>query len=75
MGVTTFTGSDGTLLEVDTDDREAQRAYRDAWEHRRDLLRAIAHRLHIILLPVRTDEEIHLTLIRTLEQRARSRVI
>jgi uncharacterized protein (DUF58 family) len=73
MGVTTFTGTDGRLIEIDTTDPQAQRAFSEAWEQRRDLLQAIAHRLHIILLPVRTDEEIHLTLIRALEQRARSR--
>ncbi|WP_295587196.1 DUF58 domain-containing protein [uncultured Lamprocystis sp.] len=73
MGVVTFTGTDGRLIEIDTADTQAQRAFRRAWEERRDLLQAIAHRLHIILLPVRTDEEIHLTLIRALEQRARSR--
>jgi len=35
----------------------------------------MAHRLHILLLPVRTDAEIHLTLIHNLEQRARSRAV
>ncbi len=73
MGVVTFAGTDGRLIEIDTADTQAQRAFQQAWQHRRDLLQAIAHRLHIILLPVRTDEEIHLTLIRALEQRARSR--
>ncbi len=75
MGITTFTGTDGALIEIDTDDPQAQRAFRQAWEERRALLQAIAHRLHLILLPVRTDEEIHLSLIRNLEQRARSRAV
>jgi uncharacterized protein (DUF58 family) len=75
MGVTTFTGTDGTLIEIDTDDPEARRAYRSAWEERRLLLQAIVHRLGIVLLPVRTDTEIHLSLIRALEQRARSRAV
>jgi uncharacterized protein (DUF58 family) len=73
MGVTTFTGTDGALVEIDTDDPQARLAYRETWEERREMLQAMAHRLNIILLPVRTDEEIHLTLIRNLEQRARSR--
>lgn len=73
MGVATFTGTDGTLIEIDTDDPQAQRQYRQAWQDRRELLQAMAHRLHIILLPVRTDEEIHLTLIHALDQRSRSR--
>jgi uncharacterized protein (DUF58 family) len=73
MGLATFTGTDGTLIEIDTDDLKAQRAFREAWEHRRELLQAIAHRLHIILMPVCTDEEIHLSLIHSLEHRARAR--
>jgi uncharacterized protein (DUF58 family) len=73
MGPSTFSGPDGTLIEIDTDDRVAARAYREAWEHRRGLLTAITRRLHVILLPVRTDEEIHLSLIRALEHRVRAR--
>jgi uncharacterized protein (DUF58 family) len=75
MGLTTFTGTDGTLIEIDTDDPAARRAYRRAWETRRALLQAVAHRLRIVLLPVRTDTEIHLSLIRSLDQRARSRAV
>jgi uncharacterized protein (DUF58 family) len=75
MGVATFTGTDGALIEIDTDDPQAQRSYRSAWQGRRDLLQAMAHRLHIILLPVRTDHEIHLSLIHALEQRAKARVV
>ncbi|AGA89920.1 hypothetical protein Thimo_1117 [Thioflavicoccus mobilis 8321] len=75
MGPTTFAGTDGTLIEVDTDDPAARRAYRERWEARRALLHKMAHRLHILLLPVRTDQEIHLSLIRSLEQRARSRAV
>jgi len=75
MGPITFSGTDGALIEVDTDDPDARQAYRSQWETRRALLQAMAHRLHIIVLPVRTDQEIHLTLIRSLEQRARSRAV
>jgi uncharacterized protein (DUF58 family) len=75
MGVTTFTGTDGALVEIDTDDPQARLTYRETWEERREMLQAMAHRLNIILLPVRTDEEIHLTLIHNLEQRARSRAV
>ncbi|EGV28030.1 protein of unknown function DUF58 [Thiorhodococcus drewsii AZ1] len=75
MGVATFTGTDGSLIEIDTDDAEAKARFRAAWEARREHLQAMAHRLHILLLPVRTDAEIHLTLIRNLEQRARSRAV
>jgi len=75
MGVTTFTGTDGMLVEIDTDDPQARQIYRETWEERREMLQAMAYRLNIILLPVRTDKEIHLTLIRDLEQRARSRAV
>jgi uncharacterized protein (DUF58 family) len=73
LGLATFAGTDGALIEIDTDDPQAQRAYRQAWTGRRDLLQAIAHRLHIVLMPVCTDREIHLSLIHALEQRARAR--
>ncbi|MGB5833445.1 MAG: DUF58 domain-containing protein [Thiohalocapsa sp.] len=75
MGPTTFSGSDGTLIEIDTDNTSAQRAYRAAWEQRREVMTAVANRLNIILMPIRTDREIHLSLIHSLEQRARRRAV
>ncbi len=73
MGLATFSGTDGTLMEIDTDDPAAQRAYARAWEARRTLLTAIAQRLHIVMMPISTQDEIHLSLIHALEQRARAR--
>ena len=73
MGLATFAGTDGTLIEIDTDDPAAARAYRQTWQGRRDLLTAMARRLHVVLLPVSTQDEIHLALIHALEQRARAR--
>jgi uncharacterized protein (DUF58 family) len=75
MGVATFTGTDGTLIEIDTDDPQAQRRLsatpgRPAATCSRPWPTGC-----IILLPVRTDHEIHLTLIHALEQRARARVV
>lgn len=75
MGVTTFTGTDGTLVEIDTDDPRARLDYRETWEERREMLQAMAMRLNVTLVPIRTDEEIHLTLIRSLQQRARARAV
>jgi len=75
MGVTTFTGTDGTLIEIDTDDPRARQEYLDTWRERRATLRAMSYRLGVPLLPVRTDEEIHLSLIHHLEQRARARAV
>ncbi|CAK0763233.1 DUF58 domain-containing protein [Gammaproteobacteria bacterium] len=68
MGRVTFSGTDGELLEVDTDHAAAAKAYHQAWEIRRNLLKALVNRMRIGLMPVQTDEDIHLTLIRSLEQ-------
>jgi hypothetical protein len=75
MGVTTFTSTDGALIEIDTDDPKARLDYRETWEERREMLQAMAFRLNTTLLPVRTDEEIHLTLIHNLQHRARMRAV
>jgi uncharacterized protein (DUF58 family) len=75
MGMTTFTGTDGTLIEIDTDEPQARQAFREAWDERREILQAIAYRLNVILLPVRTDKEIHISLIHHLEQRSRTRAV
>jgi uncharacterized protein (DUF58 family) len=75
MGTVTFTGTDGRLIEVDTEDEGARKAYQEAWQQRRDTLSALANRLNIIIMPIRTDQEIHASLIASLEQRARSRAV
>jgi uncharacterized protein (DUF58 family) len=75
MGHVTFSGTDGELIEIDTGDQAARRAYAEAWQQRRNALLSIIHRLGIFFLPVRTDEDIHKTLIRGLEERARWRTV
>jgi uncharacterized protein (DUF58 family) len=75
MGHATFSGTDGELIEIDTDNPAARRAYREAWEERRNALLSIVHRLGIFFLPVRTDDDIHKTLMRGLEERARWRTL
>lgn len=75
MGSIIFTGTDGELIEIDTDDPNARHHYRQSWEQRRVTLQSIAHRLGVFILPVRTDEDIHLTLFRGLEERARWRTL
>jgi uncharacterized protein (DUF58 family) len=75
MGPTVFTGPGGELIEVDTNDRQAHDAYRAAWQARRDSLLAIASRLNLLVLPLRTDEEIHLTLFRNLQRYAHVRTL
>jgi len=75
MGRITFSGTDGELVEIDTGDAAARSGYRAAWEARRTALLSVAHRLGIFFLPVRTDDDIHKTLIRGLEERARWRTL
>jgi uncharacterized protein (DUF58 family) len=73
MGSVVFSGPDGGLLEVDTDDVESRHAYRDEWEARRQALKDMANRLGITLFPIRTDRSVHLTLINGLQKRAKLR--
>ena len=72
---TVFTGPDSELMEVDTNDRQAQQAYRAAWHARRDTVLAIANRLNLLVLPLRTDEEIHVTLLHNLQRYAHVRTL
>lgn len=66
MGRVTFVGPDGQALEIDTADRQALARYTEAWEERRQRLQGLCNRLAIPLMPVATDEEIHLALTRGL---------
>lgn len=75
MGQVRFRGTDGRLIDVDTDNSQAREAYREAWEQRRQSLSALANRLHLILMPIHTEQDIHRSLIASLEQRARSRAV
>ncbi len=75
MGMVTFSGTDGELMEVDTSDKHARQDYALAWQDRRNALLSIVHRLGLFFLPVRTDEDIHKTLMRGLEERARWRTL
>ena len=75
MGPTLFTGAGDELLEVDTSDPKAQQVYREAWQQRRDMLFGLAGRLNMLVLPLRTDEEIHRTLMRNLERYANVRPV
>jgi len=71
MGRVTFTGPDGRQVEINTDDKEGREAYQAAWNERRSLLKQLTSRLAISLIPVRTDQEIHLELMRGLMRRGR----
>jgi uncharacterized protein (DUF58 family) len=75
MGKVMFTGPDGSTLEVDTDEEQARRAYRDSWEERRGKLRNMAHRLGITLIPLVTNEDVHRSMVRGLLRHAGRRVL
>ncbi len=75
MGRVTFSSTDGELVELDTSDAKAREAYARDWQQRRNTLLSIIHRLGLFYVPVRTDEDIHKTLMRGLEERARWRTL
>ena len=73
MGEALFRGTDGQLLSVNTSDNKARQAYRKAWRQRREALIRLANRMGIAVIPIVTDEDVHLSLMRGLERRARMR--
>ncbi len=73
MGTVVFEDGQGRRCEIDTDDQTGRDAYRDAWERRRTALKRLANRLGLIMIPLRTDEDIHRTLALGLRRRLQSR--
>jgi uncharacterized protein (DUF58 family) len=62
MGRVTFVGPDGQAMEIDTANRQARERYTREWQARRQRLQGVCNRLGIPLMPVATNEEIHLAL-------------
>ncbi|MEJ2609198.1 MAG: DUF58 domain-containing protein [Candidatus Thiodiazotropha sp.] len=62
MGRVTFVGPDGNAIEIDTRDKASRERYSQTWHKRRQELTNLANRLGIPLMPIATNEEIHLTL-------------
>jgi len=73
MGDVMFRAPDGELLTVNTADESGRRAYRDAWEKRRENLVQIANNCGCALIPVDTTEDVHAAMVRGLERRLRMR--
>lgn len=73
MGTVLFRSADGELLEVDTAEQSGRQAYRRQWEHRREQLAQIANNAGCALIPLLTDQDVHLTLMRGLQRRLRTR--
>jgi uncharacterized protein (DUF58 family) len=66
MGRMRFRDPGGAGIEIDTSDADARASYQQAWQERRERLLALARSLRVLVLPVRTDQDIHLTLVRAL---------
>lgn len=75
IGKVVFAGASGEEVEIDTDDETGRREYRAASEGRRSLLRQLANRLAIPVIPLSTDEDVHRTIRQNLDMRAASRSV
>jgi uncharacterized protein (DUF58 family) len=70
MGKVTFHNAEGNVITIDTSSASGRKAYEDAWHERRNKLRAMAARLGIAVIPLSTDEDVHLSVTRGLKHRA-----
>lgn len=73
LGHALFRGTDGEVLDVDTEDEQGRSAYRAAWQARRLAVTQLANRLGIAMIPISTDRDVHLSLREGLQRRTRSR--
>jgi uncharacterized protein (DUF58 family) len=74
MGPVIFSNAVGELLEVDTDNEQGRRAFREDWELRREEVRQMAYRLGLGFIPVSTDADVHTVLTEGLRRYAGGRV-
>jgi uncharacterized protein (DUF58 family) len=73
MGNVLFRAPDGELLSVDTAEPVGREAYRRNWEQRREHLIQIASNAGCALIPLPTDQDVHLSLMQGLQRRLRTR--
>lgn len=73
MGDVMFRAPGGELISVNTADETGRRAYRNAWQKRRDSLVQIANGSGCALIPVDTTEDVHAVLTQGLQRRLRMR--
>lgn len=73
VGRALFRDAEGHMVEIDTDDKNGQRAFTERWEARRSNLIKLANRLGVAVIPVQTAGDVHHALMSGLAQRARSR--
>ncbi|MDM8545750.1 DUF58 domain-containing protein [Candidatus Venteria ishoeyi] len=69
MGRVLFKNRDGVRLELDTDSESGQAAYREQWDSQRNHLQVMCRRFGIDLIPLSTQEDVHLTLVKGLRRR------
>ena len=72
MGRVVFHGMSGETMEIDTSKASGRQAYEEAWKNRRKTLRNIAGRLGITVISLRTDTDVHRSLMEGLKRRAAS---
>ena len=70
MGTVIFSNAAGELLEVDTNNAEGRKAFREDWQQRREELQQLSYRLGIGLIPISTNEDVHRSLINGLRHYA-----
>lgn len=73
MGQMLFRAPDGELLSVDTADKVGRLAYQQDWQKRRDQLMHIAASTGCAIIPVLTNQDVHMSLKQGLQQRLRMR--
>ncbi|MGD2073933.1 MAG: DUF58 domain-containing protein [Gammaproteobacteria bacterium] len=73
MGNVLFRAPNGELLSVDTAEAVGREAYRRQWQQRRERLMQIANNAGCALIPLLTDQDVHLSLMQGLQRRLRTR--
>jgi uncharacterized protein (DUF58 family) len=73
MGNVLFRSADGELLSVNTADKAGREAYRRAWQERRDQVTQLANGAGCAMIPLLTDQDVHMSLMQGLERRMRMR--
>lgn len=70
MGRVVFAQSDGTQLELDTDNAAGRLRYQQEWETKRRRLDVICRRLKVDIIPIATHVDVHHALTLGLRKRA-----
>jgi uncharacterized protein (DUF58 family) len=73
VGRVLFRDAAGDMREVDTDDPAGREAYRNEWKQRRTALQSMCNRLGVMLVAVRTDEDVRHAMTLGLRHRAEGR--